>query len=204
MARGVRLNGDCGLAWAALGIALLAGALVATALPAAALDWQPALAWREPWRWWSAAFVHWSARHLAVNVVGLAAVVAWGWVARVPARSALAWAAAWPATHLALLAQPQLAHYGGLSGVLHAGVAIVAVRLLVCERGARRAIGAAVLGALALKVVLEAPWHGALQSVAPWDFAVAPLAHASGAAVGALFGAWAARPRCGGRLASTR
>lgn len=194
MARGVRLNGDRGLAWAALGVVLAGGALVGTLAPTSALDWQPTRAWREPWRWWSAAFVHWSALHLAVNLLGAAAVVAWGWVARVPARGALAWAVAWPLTHLALLAQPRLAHYGGLSGVLHAGVAVAAVWLLARERGVRRAIGAAVLAALVLKVALEAPWRGALQTVAPWDFAVAPLAHAAGVVAGALLGAWAARP----------
>jgi len=194
VARGVRLSRDAGVAWAALGAALAAAALVAAALPTAMLDWQPALAWREPWRWWSAAFVHWSALHLAINLLGTAAVVAWGWAARVGARAALAWAAAWPLTHLALLAQPQLAHYGGLSGVLHAGVAIAAVWLLVRERGTRRALGAAVLAGLVLKVVFEAPWHGTLQVLPPWDFAVAPLAHAAGAASGTLLGAWAARP----------
>jgi rhomboid family GlyGly-CTERM serine protease len=194
VARGVRLSGGRAVAWAALGAVLAVGALVGALAPTSALDWQPTRAWREPWRWWSAAFVHWSTMHLAVNVLGAAVVVAWGWAARVPVRGALAWAAAWPLTHLALLAQPRLAHYGGLSGVLHAGVAVAAVWLSVRERGARRALGAAVLVGLTLKVALEAPWRGTLQVLPPWDFAVAPLAHAAGAAAGALLGAWAARP----------
>lgn len=200
MARGVRLkNADAapGAAWIAVGALLAVGSLAAAALPQGTLDWQPALAWREPWRWWSAAFVHFGPWHLAANLLATAVVVAWGAVARVPAAAALAWFGAWPLTHLALLAQPQLQHYGGLSGVLHAGVAVVAVWLLVHARGARRAIGAAVLAGLALKVVAEAPWQLALQPAPGWRVAVAPLAHAAGALAGMLLGAlaaWAGRP----------
>ena len=36
---------------------------------------------------------------------------------------------AWPLTHLSLLARPEVMHYGGLSGVLHAGVAVAALGL---------------------------------------------------------------------------
>lgn len=168
------------------------GALAATALPREALDWQPALAWREPWRWWTAALVHFGALHLAANLLATAVVVAWGTVARVPAAAALAWLAAWPLTHLALLAQPQLQHYGGLSGVLHAGVAVVAVWLLAHARGARRAIGGLVLAGLAVKIVGEVPWQLDLQPAPLWGVAVAPLAHAGGAAAGLVLGALAA------------
>lgn len=200
MARGVRLNDAAApaAAWIAAGSVLAAGSLAAAALPANALDWQPALAWREPWRWWSAAFVHFGAWHLAANLLATAVIVAWGAVARVPAAAALAWLAAWPLAHLALLAQPRLQHYGGLSGVLHAGVAVVAMWLIVNARGARRAIGGAVLAGLALKVVAEAPWQLALQPAPGWGVAVAPLAHAAGALAGLVLGAlaaWAARPR---------
>lgn len=142
--------------------------------------------------------MHFGAWHLAANLLATAVVVAWGVVARVPAAAALAWLVAWPLTHLALLAQPRLQHYGGLSGVLHAGVAVVAVWLLVHARGARRAIGAAVLAGLALKIVAEAPWQLALQPAPGWGVAVAPLAHAAGALAGLVLGAlaaWAGRRR---------
>jgi hypothetical protein len=46
-----------------------------------------------------------------------------------------AWVCAWPLTQLGLLMRPDLSHYGGLSGVLHAGAAIVALHLV--WRGAR-------------------------------------------------------------------
>ncbi|EHR73409.1 Rhomboid family [Burkholderiales bacterium JOSHI_001] len=181
MERSVRLN-----AWLALAALLAAGALVASALPRQALDWQPQLALSQPWRLITAAWVHWSPLHLLANVLGCAAVAAWGWRAHCDRHDALAWAAAWPLSHLVLLAQPQLLHYGGLSGVLHAGVVVAAVRLLFDGPAWPRAIALAVIGGLGLKVVLEAPWQGPLRQVPGWDIAIAPLAHIGGAAAGLL------------------
>jgi rhomboid family GlyGly-CTERM serine protease len=173
--------------WIAASALLGLGALAGLGLPPAALDWQPTLASSEPWRAWSAAIVHLSALHLAANLAGVALVAALGFVARVPRRSVLAWFVAWPLTHLALLARPDLIHYAGLSGVLHAGVAVVAVHLIATARGLRRAIGLALLGGLALKVAGETPWAAeALRHPAGWDIAVAPFAHASGLVAGAL------------------
>ena len=135
--------------------------------------------------------------HLATNLAATAAVAAYGWAAALPRAQALAWFAAWPLTHALLALRPDLAHYGGLSGVLHAGVAIVCLWLLVHERGARRVVGAAVSLGLVLKIASESPWGPALQSSADWDIALAPLAHASGAVAGlacsAVAMAWARR-----------
>jgi rhomboid family GlyGly-CTERM serine protease len=166
-----------------------AGALVAWPLPAtwsARLDWQPSLAASQPWRWWTAAAVHWSGLHLAANLGATALVAALGVVAALPHRVALAWLVAWPLTQLGLMLQPGLLHYGGLSGVLHAGVAAAVVSLLWRESGRRRTIGAVLGAGLLLKIVSEAPWAGPLVHPAAWDIAVAPLAHASGAVAGAL------------------
>lgn len=189
---------DAGRAWAGLAAALALGAGVAVAVDPAAIDWQPALAAGQPWRAWSAAWVHYSVLHLAANLAGCALVGALGWVARVPLRSAVVWFVAWPLTQLGLLARPDLLHYGGLSGVLHAGVAAVALHLIVATRGTRRRIGIAMLAGLALKVLLESPWGAALRHPPGWDIAVAPFAHASGLVVGAalagLAEAWARRP----------
>ena len=163
---------------------LAGGSLLAAWLDARQLDWQPELALSEPWRCWTAAWVHWSAGHRLANVAGAALVAVLG--LRVPCDrlDSLAWFVAWPLTHLGLWLQPGLAHYGGLSGVLHAGVVVAAVALLLRERGARRWLGGAVLLGVALKVVLEQPWHGPLQRVAGWDIAIAPGAHLSGALMG--------------------
>jgi rhomboid family GlyGly-CTERM serine protease len=173
-------------AWLALAAIAAAGSLLAWWLPAAALDWQPARAGSEPWRWLTAAFVHWSPLHLAANLAGAAVLAAFGWAAALPARAALAWALAWPLTHGALLLQPALAHYGGLSGVLHAGVAVGATVLVLDRTGRTRRIGAAVAAGLLLKIVFERPWAGPLSHPPGWDIAIAPLAHAGGAAAGLL------------------
>jgi len=196
-------SADGGRAWAALAAALALGALLAFAVAPRffdALDWQPALAWREPWRAASAAFVHYSALHLLANLAGVALVGALGWFARVPWPIAVAWLLAWPLTQFALLARPDLIHYGGLSGVLHAGVACVGWQLAVHERGTRRAIGGLVLAGAAIKVASEAPFGAALRQPPGWDIATAPFAHATGLVAGLLAAAvcdawsrWAAR-----------
>ncbi len=175
-----------GHAWAGLAAAFGAAALLGWWLPAPLLDWQPALALHEPWRAFSAAFVHWSEWHLAANLAGTAVLAALGLGGQLPRRAAVAWLLAWPLTHAALAVQPALAHYGGLSGVLHAGVAVAAAWLLATARGARRHIGAAVAVGLLAKVLIEEPWGAPLRLDSGWDIATAPLAHATGAAAGLL------------------
>jgi rhomboid family GlyGly-CTERM serine protease len=175
-------------AWLALAAGLALLALLAWPLPRAALDWQPALAWQQPWRAWSAAAVHLSLQHLLANLAGCA-VLAWvGRRAALPPRAALAWLLAWPLTQLGLLLlAPTLAHYGGLSGVLHAGAAVLGLGLLAGARPAReRRIGLALLLGLGLKLALEQPLGAPLRQVPGWDIAIAPAAHLSGALAGAI------------------
>jgi rhomboid family GlyGly-CTERM serine protease len=173
-------------AWVALCGAFALAAMLSWFAPPEAIDWRPARAWSEPWRLWSAAFLHWTPLHLGANVLGCAIVAAFGWAARVWLRCAIAWVLAWPLTHALLVPQPALASYGGLSGVLHAGVAIGAWHLVVHDAGRRRAIGFAVAIGLGLKLLFERPWAGPTQSFPGWDFPVAPLAHATGALAGVL------------------
>ncbi len=205
--------GDAGRAWAALAglLGLGAAAIFAVAsfdasglaAVSAAIDWQPELAWREPWRAWSAAWLHFSGLHLGANLAGAALVGALGGVARAPRRTALAWFVAWPLTQFGLLARSDLIHYGGLSGVLHAGVAVAALYLIVQTRGPRRLVGIALLVALAAKVLSESPWGAPLRYPAGWDIAVAPFAHASGLVAGlvtsAVAEAWHGRAGTIGR-----
>lgn len=196
--------GDRGRAWALVAgfLALASIAVYLAAGPAVrALDWQPELAAAEPWRAWSAAWVHLSALHLLANVAGAAVTGFVGLAARLPARSALAWLIAWPLTQLLLLLRTDLARYAGLSGVLHAGVACAATALLMTGSGddaggdagdarrRRRAIGAAILAVLAVKVALETPWGAPLRYPAGWDIAVAPFAHATGLVAGIVVAA---------------
>jgi len=168
-------------------VLLALGALGCLGLSTEALDWQPTQVLRQPWRAWSAALVHLSSLHLAANLAGAALVGALGGVAHVSRRSVVAWLCAWPLTQMGLLARPELDHYAGLSGVLHAGVAVVAVHLIASAAGLRRAIGLAVLAALALKVASETPWAAeVLRRPEGWDIAIAPFAHASGLAAGVV------------------
>jgi len=176
-----------GALWLLLTALLAAGAVLAWWADTGAIDWQPQLAWAEPWRWWSAAFVHWSVMHLLANLLATALVAAYGWAARVPRAVAWAWLATWPFTHLALLAKPELAHYGGLSGVLHAGVAAATVWLVIRGQGAQRTIGWMMLIGQGVKLLVEEPWGAALHPPTELDVAVAPLAHASGSIAGAVF-----------------
>jgi rhomboid family GlyGly-CTERM serine protease len=179
-----------GAAWAALAVAAALASVLALAWPANLIDWQPGEAAREPWRSVTAAFVHWSPMHLWANVAGAAVVAAFGWAARAPLSMVLAWALAWPLTHAALLLRPELLHYGGLSGVMHAGTAIGVTWLLLGPREAlprgSRWIGAGVGVATLLKIALEAPWGPVLRTSDEWDIAIAPLAHATGVAAGVL------------------
>ena len=178
------LRGRLSRPWWGLCLVAAGGALIAQRVDPAVLRWQPELVLSQPWRCISAAWVHLSPLHLAANLVGTALLAALGTVAGCGRRAALAWALAWPLTHLALLLQPALASYGGLSGWLHAGVAVAACQLLRGDRGQRRGVGAALLAGLLAKVVLEAPWLSPLRVVPGWDIAIAPMAHAVGAVAG--------------------
>ncbi len=176
-----------GRAWGGLAALLGVLALAGWASPHEALDWQPRLALAQPWRAFSAVGVHYSLLHLLANLAGVAAVGALGISARAPLCATWAWVAAWPMTQLGLLLEPALLHYGGLSGVLHAGVAVIAVVLLWAPNAStRRWVGLALLAGLVVKVLLETPWGAPLRHPAGIDIAVAPLAHASGLIAGLL------------------
>lgn len=184
---GVRRSAGVTAWW---GLCALLGALgvLGRHVPRDLLDWQPALALTQPWRSFSAVAVHYSQVHLLVNLAGVAVVAALGWAARVTAGMGVAWVVAWPLTHIGLLSDPQLAHYGGLSGVLHAGVAIAALHLILAAGSQQRRIGTAIAFGLAIKVALEFPWSPA-SFHAGLGIMVAPLAHLSGVVVGLVCGA---------------
>jgi len=176
-----------GRAWVSVAaLAAIGAVIVHVAVNPAAVDWQPARWLDEPWRWWTAAFVHLSPTHFAVNLLATALVAAFGAMGNAPWRTAVAWAAAWPLTHLALRSMPALQHYGGLSGLLHAGASAAAVFLVVSGRSRQRWVGLAALGFIGAKVLSETPWRAAVQSSPHWDIPIAPIAHLTGAVAGAL------------------
>lgn len=172
-------------AWAAVAALLCLAALAGWPIEREKLDWQPGLAFSEPWRAITAVAVHYNGIHLAGALAGTLLTGALGVAANVPARIVWAWLVAWPLTHFGLLIKPELLHYGGVSGVVHAGVAAVIVFLLIQPQRTQRLIGAAMLVGILIKVLGETPWGPALRHPEGWGIAVAPIAHATGALAGA-------------------
>lgn len=178
-----------GLAWPIAMAGAAGAALALQAAPAHTLDWEPGRWLHEPWRLLTPAAVHWTPQHLAMNLVGAAALALLGWRAALGTHAVAAWALAWPLTHAGLLLQPGLLHYAGLSGVLHAAAAIAACTLLARRTERRdRWVGGLLSAGLLVKLLTEQPWGPATPRVEGYDFALAPLAHASGALAGLL--AW--------------
>jgi rhomboid family GlyGly-CTERM serine protease len=186
--KGANANRWATKSWLAVTVLFILTSLIAWPLNHQAIDWQPSLAFSQPWRAFSAAFVHYSPMHLAANLIGAVLVGIFGWAALAPRRMAIAWLLAWPLTQVGLLVQPSLLHYGGLSGALHAGVIVVCVHLMFQGTATQRRVGWATLLVVIAKVLMEAPWQGPLSHPAEWDIAVAPMAHAAGVAAGLLMG----------------
>jgi membrane associated rhomboid family serine protease len=175
------------LAWLCVAALLAACALAGSMVPHEALDWQPGLVFSQPWRALTPIGVHYSQAHLIGNLAGVALAGVFGIAALAPARLAGAWLAAWPLTHLGLLCRPELRHYGGLSGVVHAGVAAIVVWVLANGRTrAQRGVGALVAIGFVAKLLSESPWGTLLRHPAGWDIAVAPFVHLTGAVSGVL------------------
>lgn len=163
-----------------------------------ALVLRPEQGWHQsPWSWWSTAWLHGSTPHLLRNLAGVALLAALGGLMRPTLGAALAWGLAWPLTHLGMLLEPGLASYVGLSGVLHAGV--VALALPAVMPWSRqppapphpwdlplKLCGAALLLGVTLKILMENPWAHALLPSSASAINVAPWAHLSGSAAGAL------------------
>jgi rhomboid family GlyGly-CTERM serine protease len=178
-------------AWCALAIvfgacSLATWLLVHLGLSHTNLDWQPTLWLSQPWRLYTAAWVHYSPMHLGGNLLALALVAWLGAAARMRGSATLAWLFSMPLCHLALLARPEVLHYGGLSGISHAGVAVVVSWLLLHGRPVQRRIATLLGLGLIAKIWTESPGGEGLRVVAGWDIAVVPWAHASGVVAGVL------------------
>lgn len=166
---------QAGLLLAALSVP---GMVVPGALPS--LEWQRAALDAGQWeRLFSGHFAHLDARHLLINLLGLALIVdllleGWSFAAII----ALATASALGTGLLLWHAEPQLQWYVGLSGLLHGlwGGAALAGWL-----SRHRSFCLAALVALAVKLAFLNSGSGALP--------VVPVAHLYGAASGLL---WAA------------
>lgn len=155
-----------------------------------ALTWYAELWPAQPWTLWTSAWVHLNTPHLIGNQLALGALTAAGWVLRPSLAAALAWALSWPLLQVSLLWWPQVSHAVGLSGLLHAGVAVLGLHLLLSPVGPKaRPWGAVLLAGLVVKLLIERSWQHPLLNDPHTDMAVVQAAHLSGAAWGALLGA---------------
>lgn len=170
--------------WPALCLLLAAGSALSWWLgDPIEWEWWPDFA-GDTMTWWTAALVHRSAAHGLANLLALAAVAVLGLALQVPRAQAWALFAAWPLSTLGLLLFPQIERYAGLSGVLHAAVAVLVVH---CAGDRTRQPWAGLLGAgLAAKLLAEGAWSRPLVFEPEWGFAVATGAHLSGALAGLL------------------
>lgn len=145
-----------------------------------------AIAHGEAWRIASGNLVHFSATHLAANLLVLA--VAGTLLERHGRRQTLAlYALSALSTGCVLLAlEPALARFGGASGIASAAVAMLALQWLK-EGGRQRAVGAGLLALLATKLLLEFGTGRSLVTGNAQGFVLVPASHAAGIAAAALF-----------------
>lgn len=139
------------------------------------------------WTWWTTAWLHGSDAHLQRNLIGAAFVLVLGSTPDARTSSAVAWLLAWPLTHLLMTLQPGLNSYIGLSGALHAGLAVWCLhRITQTDTAGFKWTGWIVLAGMIAKVFMENPWQRALIQPMGSDITVAPWAHLSGLLSGLL------------------
>lgn len=139
--------------------------------------------------WWATAWLHGSAPHLRNNLAGTALLAVMGWMVHANWRSTIAWAMAWPLTHIGMLLRPEITSYIGLSGVLHAGATVLALQQIITPfQPHHRQSGWILLGCLVFKIFMENPWGAVLILSSSSAIKVAPWAHFSGALAGLACG----------------
>jgi membrane associated rhomboid family serine protease len=179
------------LAWPAIWMNWVPLAQPTDTWPALAQSWvlhPDAGVHQAPWVWWTSAWLHGSAQHLWRNMAGLALLACLGRLYRLRPLASLAWLAAWPLTQVGMLWQPQVLHtYIGMSGVLYAGMAVIAVQQIrFGHTRSHRLLGWALIWGSITRILLENPWQHPLIQTSWSDITVAPWAHLSGGMAGSL------------------
>jgi rhomboid family GlyGly-CTERM serine protease len=142
-----------------------------------------------PWALWTAPLVHLSAAHALANAFAMAAllaIAALGGGRQLLRRYLMGLLIAWPLSTLSLALCPQVSSYVGLSGLIHAGIALLGILLLQCSRY----LGLTLLLGLAVKLWQEQAWVQPVVWSADWGFNVVVVAHLYGAGVGLVVGWW--------------
>lgn len=162
------------------------------------LIWRADDGLRQPWTWWTSAWIHSNTPHLIANQLALALLVVLAWRVRPDGWSTLAWALAWPLVPVVLPLWPQIGHAVGLAAAVHAALAVLAVHLalgrLPQQPGRRWGV---LLGlALLAKLLLERGWAYPVVWDSANDMSVVQAAMLVGTLWGAtlaLVTAWLAR-----------
>lgn len=139
---------------------------------------------RQPWTLWTAPVLHFLWPHLLGNALALTALAVLGSGLEASPRDAVALLLAWPIGTLALQMWPDVQAYFGLSALVHAAAAIVALRALA--QPPVRWLGLLLAGGLLVKLVIERGWLMPVGFDSDWGFNVVFAAHLCGAAAGAL------------------
>ena len=168
---------------ASVAVWLLGGPAMDDTSLAARLVWQPGSWWQRPWTLWTAPLVHLSGVHLAANALALAALAVLGRALHAGRPATIALLLAWPLTTLTLLAWPQIGHYSGLSGLIHAQVLILWSLLAI--HSIAKPLSFVLFAGIGLKLLTEHAWSQPMVFDPNWGFNVVVAAHLGGALVGA-------------------
>jgi len=189
--------------WLTLFVAVAALAVFAFPSIADALLYRRTeLAAGQLWRLWTGHLVHFGWQHLAADLaVFLAAGI---WLESLTPRTARLFLCLAPAAISGLLfvADPQLAFYGGLSGVAVGVLGVLALVQMGCDRASPRWFWPAVLALVALKVGIEAFSVAPLVAGFGPEIKVSTLAHLGGIACALL--AWPLARREARRIGTAR
>jgi len=173
------------MAWPGLCLALGLGSLYAwSGGRQYLLVWHAAGWMHHPWQLWTASLAHLGSGHLLVNLAALLATAVLGVFLHAGRSEVAACLLAWPLGTLALAAWPTIAYYSGMSGLLMAMLAALAVS--ATRRADTRGTGQVLLIVLGFKLLTEHAWSQPLAFDPNWGFNVVYAAHLSGALAGAL------------------
>ena len=165
----------------------LAGLQPSQAGQAASLLQWDAMQWpQRPWTLWTASLVHLSGGHLLANLLALGALAVLGWSLRAGKAAAVALLVAWPLSTLALLAWPQVQQYSGLSGLIHAALAVLWAHAAVQRKA--WPLSFVLLAGMGLKLLTEHAWSVPVAFDIGWGFNVVYAAHLGGTLAGAACG----------------
>jgi rhomboid family GlyGly-CTERM serine protease len=154
-----------------------------------ALEYRRGLAFSEPWRLFTAHYVHLSFLHASLNAVALI-LLGHLFADRLRPRDMCAMLIVAPMLlSLAFwFVLPELQWYRGLSGVLHAIYFAGCVAWVAQTTGRARWLPIAALVGGAAKVLVEQPWDASFPMHEVLRVAVVPQAHLVGAIVGTAAG----------------